>query len=57
MRRRLTIEEGLTYLKWRKKSRYSLLRIKGKWLTKAGFRPGGTVLVEVAVGKLIITAE
>lgn len=57
MRRRLTVEEGLIYLKWRKKSPYSLIRIKGKWLTRAGFKPGAKVLVEVEQGRLIITAE
>ena len=56
MFRTLTIEEGLRLLKWGKKSRYSLIRVKGKWLTSAGFKPGQKVRVEVEQGRLIITA-
>lgn len=56
MLRTLTIEEGLRFLKWHKKSRYSLIRLKGKWLTSAGFKPGQKVSVQVEQGRLIITA-
>lgn len=56
MFRKLTIEEGVRYLKWKRQSRYSLIRLKGLWLTKAGFKPGQKVLVEVEAGRLVITA-
>lgn len=56
MFRQLTIEEGVRLLKWNRRSRYSLIRLKGKWLMGAGFKPGQKVRVEVEAGRLVITA-
>ncbi len=56
MLRQLTIEEGVRLLKWNRRSRYSLIRLKGKWLMGAGFKPGQKVRVEVEAGRLVITA-
>lgn len=57
MLRVLTVEEGLRLLKWQTRSRYSVIRLKGKWLASAGFKPGQKVRVEVEEGRLIITTS
>ena len=56
MLRTLSIEEMVRALKRNRRSRCSLIRLKGKWLTSAGFKPGQKVRVEVEQGRLIITA-
>jgi hypothetical protein len=35
----------------------SLIRLKGKWLARAGFLPGSKVRVEVEPGKMTITPQ
>jgi hypothetical protein len=52
--RNLTVEPHYYRTTWREK-KTSKIRLKGKWLEKAGFLPGDRVDVKVDKKKILIT--
>jgi toxic protein SymE len=52
--KRLTVSRLFRSLRW-KEQFVPFIRISGKWLEEAGFRPGTYVTVRVENGSLIIT--
>lgn len=54
MQRILKIQETGDF--WKKKTT-PVIRLNGKWLLEAGFRPGTKVIVDVKEGRLILTAS
>lgn len=51
MQRELKIEEVGDFYK---KQTVPLIRLRGKWLEKAGFQPGTKVVIEVHDGHLVV---